>query len=87
MRKKIAQMGAPRLIFSFLKSNFGAFLHLLNSSLISLCFVAICRNENLILVILLPDSRAHLQKLLSDENAKHEKELNAMGKSFCKKRI
>ena len=36
--------------------NFDAFLHLLNSSLISLCFVAICRNENLILVILLPDS-------------------------------
>ncbi|KAK2548790.1 hypothetical protein P5673_030933 [Acropora cervicornis] len=31
--------------------------------------------------------RAHLQKLLSDENAKHEKELNAMGKSFYKKRI
>ena len=31
--------------------------------------------------------RAHLQKLLSGENAKQEKELNGMGKSFYQKRI
>lgn len=31
--------------------------------------------------------RARLQKLLSDENAKLENDLNAMGKSFYKKRI
>ena len=79
-----------RLFFSFHKSNFRveAFLHLLNTSLICLSFVAICSVMRIWFESFLCQiRRAHLQKLLSDENAKHEKELNAMGKSFYKKRI
>ena len=43
--------------------------------------------HSFILFYFLQVRRAQLQKLLSEENMQYEKELNAMGKAFYKKRL